>query len=51
MLFIVDAEDRPGSHALRTQARVPHLESSRATHRPFASAARCSATTANRWAV
>lgn len=26
MLFIVHAEDRPGSHALRTRARVPHLE-------------------------
>jgi hypothetical protein len=26
MLFIVHAQDRPGSHALRAQARVPHLE-------------------------
>lgn len=26
MLFIVHAQDRPGSQALRTQARVPHLE-------------------------
>lgn len=26
MLFIVQALDRPGTQALRTQARVPHLE-------------------------
>lgn len=26
MLFIIHAQDRPGSQALRTKARVPHLE-------------------------